>query len=220
MYSFAQRADTQVYDEPLYAHYLSQTDAHEYHPGAKEVLENMENNGQKVIEWMLGPFEKPIVFFKQMTHFLIGMDLSFLDKTINIILTRDPKEMLPSYAKQIQNPAMQDVGYQKHLEILNHLQKRGQKPVVMTSERVLKNPETVLRRLCNIIDIPFDRAMLQWEKGARPEDGSWAKYWYHNIHNSTGFKKYQPKTEPFPEHLKPLLRECQPIYEKLEKLSI
>ena len=28
MYAFAQRADTTVVDEPLYAHYLSHTDAH------------------------------------------------------------------------------------------------------------------------------------------------------------------------------------------------
>ena len=29
MYSFAQRDDTAVYDEPLYAHYLSKTSARE-----------------------------------------------------------------------------------------------------------------------------------------------------------------------------------------------
>ena len=44
MYSFAQRNDTKVYDEPLYAHYLSNTEADEYHPGAEDVLTTLESN--------------------------------------------------------------------------------------------------------------------------------------------------------------------------------
>ena len=34
---FAQRSDTLVYDEPLYAHYLKNSNAKKYHPGAKEI---------------------------------------------------------------------------------------------------------------------------------------------------------------------------------------
>ncbi|MCP5097361.1 MAG: sulfotransferase family protein, partial [Chloroflexi bacterium] len=41
MYSFAQRSDTHVFDEPLYGHYLSQTDARDYHPGGEEVIDSM-----------------------------------------------------------------------------------------------------------------------------------------------------------------------------------
>ena len=38
MYSFAQRMDTVVFDEPLYAAYLSNSKAINYHPGAKEII--------------------------------------------------------------------------------------------------------------------------------------------------------------------------------------
>ena len=62
--------------------------------------------------------------------------------------------------------------------------------------------------------------MLRWKAGARPEDGSWAKYWYKSVHDSTGFGKYVQKSEPFPEELKPLLEECIPYYEKLNTLAI
>ena len=50
MYSFAQREDTTVFDEPLYAHYLCNTNADEYHPGAEDVISSQENDGQKVVE--------------------------------------------------------------------------------------------------------------------------------------------------------------------------
>lgn len=220
MYCFAQRSDTKVVDEPLYAHYLSKTDADEYHPGAEEVLETMENDGEKVVDWMLGHHEKPVVFFKQMTHHLVNLDWSFLKDTTNIILTRDPREMLPSYAKEVEHPTMRDVGYAKHMELLEYLQSIGQEPIVLVSEKVLKNPGEMLNKLCDSVGIPFEDSMLSWEKGARPEDGTWAKYWYHSVHNSTGFKPYQPKKEKFPEHLKPLLEDCEPIYEKLCNYSL
>lgn len=220
MYSFAQRSDTKVVDEPLYAHYLHETSANQYHPGASEVLETMETDGQKVVDMMLGPHDKPIVFFKQMTHHLVNLNLSFLKETINIILTRDPREMLPSYVREIENPTLRDVGYEQHLELFEFLQNRGEEPIVLQSELVLKDPETLLNKLCKALDIPFQKTMLHWKKGPRPEDGIWAKYWYQSVHNSTGFNPYQPKEEPFPEHLEPLLTECLPIYEELCKYSI
>lgn len=220
MYSFAQRNDTRVYDEPLYAHYLSNTNADEYHPGAKEVLFDMENDGSKVIKMILGDHGKPVVFFKQMTHHLVNLDLSFMKNMVNIILTRNPAEMLPSYAKEVPNPTMGDVGYRKHLELLIYLEKIGNPPIILTSESVLKDPEETLQRLCEKIGIQFDKKMLQWEIGGRAEDGVWAKYWYKNVHNSTGFLPYKCKTMPFPEYLEPLLDECMPYYKKLVKLAI
>lgn len=220
MYSFAQRNDTKVVDEPLYAHYLKNTPADSYHPMAKEVLNSMEQDGKKVIKEMLFDTSKPILFSKQMTHHLVGLDLSFLKNTINIILTRDPVEMLPSFAKEIEHPVMSDVGYAQHIDLLYYLNSIGQKPIILDSKQVLLNPEKALKKLCDSIHIPFDTNMLKWEKGARKEDGIWAKHWYENVHNSNGFIPYKTKQEAFPEHLKSLLDECIPHYEKLKSLSI
>jgi len=126
-------------------------------------------------------------------------------------------EMLPSYAQQVATPAMIDVGYAAHLQLIEYLQKQNQEIIVLDAKRVLENPEKVLTQLCEKINIPFDVAMLRWSAGSRPEDGIWAKYWYKNVHQSTGFGQYRKKTDPFPEKLIPLLEECQPIYEQLQK---
>lgn len=213
MYSFAQRNDTTVVDEPLYAHYLTSTPADEYHPGAEEVIADQENDGQKVIdEVVFGEYETPVVFFKHMTHHLVDLDWSFLKDTINVILTRDPRDMLPSIVKQIPNPTMQDVGYAAHLELLNYLNGIGQKPLVIDSKEVLIHPRKKLSEFCEFAGIPFDKTMLSWEAGARAEDGIWAKHWYHNVHKSTGFKAYQPKEDPIPEGLEELLEESERCY--------
>lgn len=221
MYSFAQRDDTQVYDEPLYGHYLSHhPEAKHYHPDANLILETMENDGNKVIKSLLDQNERPIYFYKQMIHHLLGLNLSFMKHTINIILTRDPKEMLPSFDKVISNPKIDDVGYKLHVDLMQHFKKYNIDYVVLDSKRVLLNPRRVLEKLCEAIEIPFQESMLFWQKGARPEDGVWAKHWYGNIHNSTGFIPYKKKEEVFPEHLKTLLNDCQPYYKQLLKEAL
>ena len=69
MYSFAQRSDTRVVDEPLYGHYLSVSSAN--HPGADEVIADMECDANIVIrDVILGPCDKPVLFMKQMAHHL------------------------------------------------------------------------------------------------------------------------------------------------------
>lgn len=220
MYSFAQRTDTRVYDEPLYAHYLSNTEADEYHPGSEDILATMENDGVKVIDMMMGNHDTPVVFFKNMTHHILHLNKSFMKDVINVILTRDPVEMLPSFDKVIENPTMQDVGYKLHIDLLDYFNKVGIEPIVLDSKNVLLHPKKVLSILCERIGIPFDETMLQWQPGARQEDGIWAKYWYENVHKSSQFAQYRPKTEPFPDHLMPLLKSCQIYYDQLMKLSI
>ena len=74
----------------------------------------------------------------------------------------------------------------------------------------------MLSQLCHAIDIPFDNAMLSWEKGAREEDGAWAPYWYKSVENSTGFSE-APETAPVvPSQYKDMLEACQADYYAME----
>lgn len=220
MYSFAQRADMTVVDEPLYAHYLSKTNAKNYHPGADEILEKMENDGNKVVEMMLGDFPTENVFFKQMTHHLVELDWSFLKNMTNVILTRDPREMLRSFVNQIKAPVLKDTGYKAHIDLMNYLKKNDLPFVILDGKNVLLNPRKVLTELCKQIEIPFDESMLSWQPGALAEDGCWAKHWYHNVHKSSQFGKYTPKDGAFPKQLEPLLKECLPFYKELSSMAI
>ena len=220
MYSFAQRTDTNVYDEPLYAYYLSNSHAANYHPAAVDIKSTMEQSGEKVVENMLTDTSKPVLFFKNMTHHLLNLDRVFMKEMVNVILTRDPREMLPSFAKVIPNPTMEDVGYKMHIDLIDYFEDQNIEYVVLDAKKVLLNPESVLRQLCDIIKIPFNDCMLKWQPQQRPEDGVWAKYWYANVHKSSGFMAYEPKIEAFPKLLEPLLNQCLPYYEKLQKKAL
>ena len=219
MYSFRQRSDTRVFDEPLYGHYLHTSEA--VHPGEEEVLETMDNDGERVVrEVLLGPCEREVVFFKNMAHHLPGLNSSFLGELTNLLLTRDPREMLLSLTHQLPHPVLRDTGLKEQLEILEFVLEQGQTPLVIDAKEVLLNPEKILREVCRRLGLPFERAMLTWPAGPKPEDGVWAKHWYGSVHASTSFAPYRPKDEPFPERLQPLLDECMDYYERLSPYVI
>jgi hypothetical protein len=220
MYSFAQREDATVFDEPLYAHYLTKTNSTAEHPGTTEILDSQENSGKEVVkDLILGNHSTDVVLFKQMTHHLIHLNEDFLFKTQNILLIRDPQR-IASYAKVIANPQMHDIGIQKQYELFKQLEKGGNVAAVVDARQLLLNPRKVLEILCQRLDIPFDEKMLTWKAGARPEDGVWAKYWYTNVHQSTGFQPYVEKTVTLPKKLALLAKDCQHYYDFLFSYAI
>ncbi len=215
MYAFAQRADTHCVDEPLYGYYLHASGAR--HPGAEVVLAEMEHDGARVVrEVVLGPCERDVLFLKMMAHHLPGLDWGFLDQTDNVILTRDPREVLASLVKQVPKPTLRDTGYSEQVRVLERF---PDTPVVDARE-LLTDPAAVLAELCRRLGLEFDPGMLTWPPGPKSCDGVWAPHWYHNVHRSTGFQPYRPKTRPLAAALEPLETECRPLYEILYAQAI
>ena len=214
MYSFAERSDTRVVDEPLYGHFLRVTGT--VHPGRDEVLAAVECDGDKVMRDLLATSadNPPVLFMKQMAHHLVDLDESFLERTANIFLIRDPEQMLPSLTIQLPEAGIDDTGLKRQWQLYEQLVDAGQRPAIVDSRELLLDPRSVLGRLCEHLAIPFEESMLNWEPGPRGEDGVWAPHWYHAVHKSSGFAAYQHKTD-FPEDLRPLLEECAPWYDKL-----
>ncbi len=214
LYSFAERADTRVVDEPLYAHYLRVSGAD--HPGRDEVLRAQEVDGSKVVrDVVLGPCDRPVLFQKHMAHHLVALDRSFLRQTVNVLLVRDPAEVVVTLSKQLPDPTLRDVGIQAQCELEDELRRLGQEPVILDAKETLLDPEGVLAELCRRVGLAWDPAMLSWPRGARPFDGAWAPHWYQNVQQSTGFEPYRPKSAPIPEQLRPLVLQCLPYYDRL-----
>ena len=147
-------------------------------------------------------------------HHLVGLDASVVDAFDNVLLIRDPYDMLPSLTIQIPHATLADTGLARQSALFESLTLRGRQPAVIDAQVLLANPAGVLGALCEALGLTFDPAMLQWPAGPRPEDGVWAPHWYHAVHESTGFGPYTAKTE-FPTHLEPLLEACRPHYNLL-----
>ena len=214
MYSFRERSDTTVVDEPLYAHYLRVTDRD--HPGRDQVLNAQNSNGEVVVrDVLLGEYNSDVVFFKQMAHHLIGLNEDSLVGFKNILLTRDPRDMLPSLAIQLPDATLADTGLANQVHLLNSIVEHGEKPIVIDSSALLGNPESFLHSLCDRLDIKQDPSMLSWAAGPKPEDGVWAPFWYQNVHSSTGFDRGLPSRRTVPSNLVPVLDEAIGLFNRL-----
>lgn len=220
MRSFSQRSDTTVVDEPLYGAYLATTGAP--HPGRDELIQILETDAQKVIdEVILGLYDNEVLFLKQMVHHLTpNVDLRFLDRCVNVMLIRDPAEVISSLVNQLPEPTSRDVGLDRQVELFRDLRSRGQEPPVIDARHLLLDPEYVLRHLCERIGLAWDPSMLSWPPGPHPADGAWAKYWYDNVQSSTGFAPYRPKASEVPPHCRELLEESRGYHDELSAHAI
>ena len=218
MYSFRERADTTVVDEPFYAHYLRVSGRE--HPGHQEVLDSQDQYSDRVIQnVIMSDYLTPVVFFKQMCHHLVDIDLSFLDNCSNILLIREPSLVIRSHAKNVPDLKVSDIGLDIQNFLLNRILESGKAPVVVDSANLLMRPEAILRELCQHLEITFDDSMLSWEPGPKPEDGVWAKHWYKNTHESSAFSNKESERDPMPEKFLPVLEEATILYDNLKKYA-
>lgn len=222
MRSWGSRPDTVVIDEPFYAHYLKHTEYE--HPDAEKIIAHYETDWRTVVSQLIGmvPEGKSIYYQKHMTHHILEhMDKSWMLKMINCFLIRDPRRMILSFSKVIPNPTTEQMGLQQQIGLFDYIhEETGKVPPVIASKDVLSNPSQTLSRLCDAIGVSFDDSMLSWEMGRRDTDGIWADHWYASVEKSTGFIPYREDNTPLPDHLQPLLDECQMMYDHMAQYCI
>jgi hypothetical protein len=218
MRSWGNRPDTFVCDEPFYACYLQATGRE--HPGRDEVIAQGETDWRRVVARLLGPVPggKPVFFQKQMTHhLLLEIDRQWLAAVTNCFLIRDPAEVIVSYIRKNNDPALEDIGVVQQVEIFDWVRAHnGMTPPVIDAHDVLENPERILRLLCEAVGLEFTEAMLSWPAGLRDTDGVWAKHWYGEVATSTGFRA-PARREPdsVPEKLREVHERAREFYERL-----
>ena len=132
------------------------------------------------------------------------------------ILIREPREVLLSLSKKIDNIDARSTGIPQQVELLETLQSlTGQNPPIIDSKDILENPQGMLSSLCQSIDIPFDESMLSWKPGPRECDGIWAPHWYDVVWKSNGFTKYRARDGELSQELEDVYSECKGYYKKL-----
>ncbi|MED6222307.1 hypothetical protein PIB30_063100 [Stylosanthes scabra] len=216
MYSFAQRDDIEVLDEPLYANFLRLTGLDR--PYRKELLSKMECDGNKVVsDIIFGPGRMKYRFCKHIAKQRTqGLTNDLMKKGKHFILIRNPLDILPSFDKVVA-PSFFELGLAELVRIYNELRELGKPPPVIDAAELQQDPEGTLRGLCDDLEIPFQPTMLSWEAGPKSIDGLWAPWWYESIHKSTCFKQEKKYPQSFPFSLYDLLEQCLPLYNMLRR---
>jgi hypothetical protein len=221
MRSFENRPDTHVIDEPFYGAYLATTGID--HPMCKEVMASVETDPVAIGKSMVsnGP-DNGIFYQKHMTHHMLEQfPRDWISHVKNVFLVRDPRRVIASYAAKRTDISLEDLGFQKQIEIFDYVaDKLGKAPPVIDSDDILRNPHALLMALCEACAIPFREEMLKWPAGPRASDGVWAAHWYGAVERSTAFEPPRGDPPDLEGELARLADEARPAYEKLHKLRL
>jgi hypothetical protein len=217
MRAFENRPDTEVWDEPMYGHYLHKTGIS--HPGAAEII------ADQGIDWRdiaircqaNSPNDAPVFYQKHMTmHLLPDMDCAWLRGLTNCFLIRRPDQVVASYGAVRPDLTLEDIGFIQQAELFDYVRKSTRKiPIIIDSRDFLLNPEAMLSTLCKHLEIPFSPEMLAWPAGQRESDGVWGKYWYDSVWKSTGFSRYIDKSLSLSPTFQGIADAANPYYEIL-----
>jgi len=189
MRAWENREDCAVSDEPLYSAYLAATGLD--HPGREEVIAAGETDWRRVADALLGPAPggASVWYQKHMTHHLLPhIDHGWIGKLRNVLLIRDPREVVVSYIKARATVTAEDIGLPQQVALYEELSAAGSPPPIIDAGDFLRTPEAHLRTLCDWLGINFSERMLHWPKGPRASDGVWAPHWYKHVWASTGFE--------------------------------
>jgi len=164
-------------------------------------------------------------------------------KHIHILLLRDPVANLTSWkdttfvhddgattTKTSLNP--EEVGTIPLMSIYSELYANN--PVIIVdSDQLVLSPKYMFQCLCSKLQVPFTETMLQWSAGPKDCDGPWEKWWYGNVHLTTGWitssstssgrnssSMRQKQYKTLDTSMVDLLRLSLPPYQFLKRLSI
>lgn len=221
MYSFGARADMAVVDEPFYAAYLAATGLK--HPMREQILASQPTDPGSVVASLLGPVPggKPHFYQKHMCqHMVPGMPRGWMAEVTNVFLIRHPARVIESFAKKFGNPTLGDIGFSQQTALYDHAKHLGQTPLVIDSADIRRDPEGMLRALCDGLRLDWDPAMLSWPAGGHPDDGVWAAHWYAAVHRSTTFAGAEGDLPELTGAEADLLEAAMPHYEALAAVKL
>jgi len=218
--AFQQLDGCVIFDEPFYPPYLL-TQGFD-HPHRLEIIERYETDYKKVIMKITGELPKGISFsFQKHTanNLPKNRELDWLMSFDNFFLIRHPNEMIYSRQQIYNYPkkfTLPEIGLAELYHLFMLIQALTEDvPIVVDSTDLLKNPDKVLQALCTKLGVSYSDQMLTWQSGMRETDPIWAKTWYTTLFNSSGFIPFSKQDITLPEHLKPIVEECLPFYDKL-----
>jgi hypothetical protein len=223
MYSFNQRPDTTVIDEPFYGIQLKQIGKRR--PFFDEIMLRMECDNPDKVHDDIEEKEKlkGNVFAKTMVDTVQYMNQNRLSKYRHILLICDPAETIISYTKINPSITSEDLCLEQQVKICEWLKKNTKEgPIVIDSNELRENPTALLKNICRKWHLPFTDEMLSWPIGPKSIDGIWAQASYTEVHASTGFRS--PPTakvtrDDLPSNLVGLYDDVLPYYEKLLSYS-
>lgn len=213
MYFFAHRGDVTVLDEPFFGVFLNETGV--WRPSREEALAQMPLESEAVLR-QIDQSQKPL-FLKNMANHWPFVPAERRRAWQAVFLYRHPASVIHSYHRKMEEITLLDLAYREQLAAIEELEGVGLPYFLLDSDELATHPERELKALCEYVHLPFDPQMLHWSAGPIPADGVWAKYWYHTVHHTDGFKARAAQHPPVLKADHQLFDTAYPLYLELKK---
>ncbi|MFI9502850.1 hypothetical protein [Nocardia sp. NPDC052566] len=142
---------------------------------------------------------------------------------VHTFIVREPKQTIASHVHLLPDVTVDKIGY-GHLWDLFELawQVNRVRPVVVDADRLLADPDTMVRKYCAAVGLPHIPEALHWAPEARPEWERTAR-WHVDAARSSGFEastKEYAVTVDNDERLRAFYDHHLPYYKKLIRHAI
>lgn len=165
---------------------------------------------------------KPFFVSKELSCYFDDGQISddWLLRFKHVVLVRDPLDALKSFYRvsvegeeQSSYFDVSEAGFQECFAILHRLNRIGAECSAVDADiDLMKNPESTLRLVCDLVGVAFEPSMLEWEP---KELKSWQKFrgWHEDASNSTGFHAIEKAPLQYPPEVFEGAAKCRPYYE-------
>ena len=125
-------------------------------------------------------------------HLLPDIGRDWLAGVTNVLLIRDPREVVASYVKSREQVTASDPRAAAAGQPVRRPVRIGNDPARHRRRRLPRASRNDSCAGCaTLVDVEFQERMLHWPAGPRDTDGVWAPYWYATVQASTGFAPYR-----------------------------
>ncbi len=171
--------------------------------------------------------EKKQVFSKEFPHYVEHFwqaDKFELDHFRHSFLIRDPAKVLTSMYKHWPDFYLVETAFAELRLLFDKFRAYyGTIPPVIDSDDLLENPEAIVQRYCEAMEIPFMKEALSWD----PADERFSWYdggsWHDNLRGSDGLKPQKRQyinIEDAPERVKLIYELVMPHYEYMYQFRL
>lgn len=161
------------------------------------------------------------VFFKDTLEYRYDYLFEHPDEIAGMrhtFIVREPAAAIASHHAVKPEVTSPEIGYEHQFELFELAwQATGQRPVVISAERLLTDPAGMIAAYCAEVDLPYLPHALHWEPGERTE---WqpGRRWHLDVIGSSGFRlptKEYAVTVHNDDRLRSYYDHHRPFYERL-----
>lgn len=229
---FLERNDTIVFHEPFFSACYYSEQRITRRPLPLDISsEKRAQNYPQTMKLLLQDDKKPISFFKDMAfysnEYLMKNCPEFFSQVINTFIIRDPRNTLISHyniSPDIEK-YQEEMGFKEQLALFKYVTEILKQPAIVVDAALFcKNPHSVVKQYCKMVDIAFDASSVQWEMGKK--FAQWADWgdWHSDVENSQGIYPVMPvetiKGSSIPLWLSACINEMEPLYLDMRKYAI